>query len=75
MEGPEGTRLRIAVTRPARERIMLGYYVVVAVAAVALLVWSAGQPHSAATNEEEASPTTPAVTPAPGQLTAHFPPA
>jgi uncharacterized membrane-anchored protein len=73
MEGREGTRLWIAVTRPARERIMLGYYVVIAAAAVALLIWSAGQPHSVATSEEEASPTTPAVALTPGQLTAHFP--
>jgi uncharacterized membrane-anchored protein len=73
MEGREGTRLRIAVTRPARERMMLGYYVVVAVAAVALLVWSAARPHSSAISDEEASPTAPAVTLAPGQLTAHFP--
>jgi uncharacterized membrane-anchored protein len=73
MEGREGTRLRIAVTRPARERMMLGYYVVVAAAAVVLLVWSAAGPHSAAISEEEASPTAPAVPLAPGQLTAHFP--
>ena len=73
MEGREGTRLRIAVTRPARERMMLGYYVVVAAAAVVLLVWSAAGPHSAAISEEEASPTAPAMTLAPGQLTAHFP--
>jgi hypothetical protein len=54
---------------------MLGYYLVVAAATTALLVWSAGQPHSAVETEEESGTTPPAAAVAPGQLTAHFPPA
>jgi uncharacterized membrane-anchored protein len=59
----------------ARERIMLGYYAAMAVAAGALLVGAAGHPHATAANQEETS-TAPVTTQlAPGQTTAHFPPA
>ena len=54
---------------------MLGYYAVVAVATGALLVWAAGQPHATAANEEESSTAPVTTTLAPGQATAHFPPA
>jgi hypothetical protein len=66
-----------APTAPARERLMLGYYAVVAVAAGALLVWAAGRPHATAAASEQESGTTSAATAlAPGQsATAHFPPA
>lgn len=72
---PEETRTPTVDTHPARERIMLGYYAAVALATGALLVWSAGRPHAAATEAEEAgtAPATGSVTP--GQVTAHFPPA
>ncbi|WP_055403683.1 MULTISPECIES: hypothetical protein [unclassified Mycobacterium] len=68
-------RTSVAPTNPARERIMLGYYVVVAAAAVALVFFSAALPHSVAAGEEEAGAPAPPVAVAPGQLTAHFPPA
>lgn len=68
-------RSRVATSNPARERVMLGYYVVVAGAAAALLTWSATRPHSVAAGEEETGPTPPPVAAAPGRLTAHFPPA
>ena len=63
-----------ATAGPVREPIMLGYFVVVAVATGALLVWAAGQPHATAANEEEsgAAPASTAAI-APGQVTAHFP--
>lgn len=59
---------------PVRERIMLGYYAVLAVATAALLVWAADQPHStAAASEAESGPTV-TVTLAPGQsATGKFP--
>jgi uncharacterized membrane-anchored protein len=62
-------------TGRARERIMLAYYAAVAVAAGALLVGAAGNPHATAANQEETStaPVTMQLTPA--QTTAHFPPA
>ena len=70
-------RQRTVTTIAARERIMLGYYAVVAVATGTLLVWAAGQPRATATateNESGVSPVT--ATLPPGQsATANFPPA
>ncbi|MFL6083278.1 MAG: hypothetical protein ACJ74F_08715, partial [Mycobacterium sp.] len=62
---------------PPRERIMLGYYAVIAVATGALLVGAAGQPHSTATaSENESGGSSVTVTLAPGEsATANFPPA
>jgi uncharacterized membrane-anchored protein len=62
---------------PVRERIMLGYFAAVAVAAGVVLVWAADQPHAtAAASEEESGTTSASTTLAPGQsATAHFPPA
>jgi hypothetical protein len=74
IEGPAQTRTQMVATSPARERIMVGYYAVIAVATAGLLMWSVGQPHSAAESEEEGSPAPPAST-APGSAAAHFPPA
>ena len=65
----------IVTTTPARERVMLGYYAVIAVATGALLVWAAGQPHATAASEEESGPAPVTTSLAPGQATAHFPPA
>jgi uncharacterized membrane-anchored protein len=62
-------------TSPARERTMLGYYVAVAVATGALLIWAAGRPHAASANEEETSAAPVATTLTPRQATTHFPPA
>jgi hypothetical protein len=66
-----------AVTpHPARERVMHGYYGVIAVATGALLVWAAGQPHSTAAASEAESGSSVTATLAPGQsATAKFPPA
>jgi uncharacterized membrane-anchored protein len=59
---------------PARERIMLGYYAVVAVATAALLVWAHQQPHAAAAGENDTpAPATAHLTPK--QATSPFPPA
>ena len=65
----------IVTTTPARERVMLGYYAVIAVATGALLVWAAGQPHVTAASEDESGPAPVTTSLAPGQVTAHFPPA
>ncbi len=62
-------------TNPVRERIMLGYYAAVAIATAALLVWAANQPHASASAEEDNSPAPVTTSLAPGQATAHFPPA
>jgi uncharacterized membrane-anchored protein len=71
----ERTHTSTVTTRPARERIMLGYYAAVAVATGALLIWAAGQPHATAASEQETS-AAPVATPlTPGEATAHFPPA
>ncbi|MGW2933146.1 COG4705 family protein [Streptomyces sp. NPDC001156] len=59
---------------PARERIMLGYYAVVAVATAALPVWAHQQPHVAAAGENGTpAPATAHLTPK--QATSPFPPA
>jgi len=62
-------------TNQARERLMLGYYAVVAVATGALLVGAAGQPHATAASEEAPSAAPVTTTLAPGQAIANFPPA
>jgi len=74
IEGHTATHVSAVATTPARERIMLGYYGIVAVAIAATLVWSAGRPHSVVETEDEAGQTHTTSTVAPGQLTAHFPP-
>ena len=74
LEDYDRTHTPIVTTTPARERIMLGYYAVVAVATGALLVWAAGQPHATAASEEETSTAPVTTTLTPGQATAHFPP-
>jgi uncharacterized membrane-anchored protein len=63
----------IVTASPPRERIMLGYYVVVAVTTGALLVWTAGQPHATTASDEETSTAPATTTRTPGQTTAHFP--
>ena len=76
IEDYDRTHAPTLTTRPARERIMLGYYAAVALATAVLLIWaSTGQPHATASNEQEAD-AAPVSTPLPpGQVTAHFPPA
>jgi uncharacterized membrane-anchored protein len=75
IERPAQDRPRAVVASSARQRIMLGYYAFVSAAVAALLIWSGGRPHSAELNDDEPGPTPPAATSAPGQLTAHLPPA
>ncbi|MFC5181995.1 COG4705 family protein [Actinomadura harenae] len=59
---------------PARERIMLGYYALVAIAATALLVWAHQRPHAAVASEEDGpAPSSAPLTPK--QATSSFPPA
>jgi hypothetical protein len=73
IEEPELTPTPAVTTRPARERIMLAFYAVVAVATGALLVGAAGQPHATLASEEESGSSVDATL-APGQsATAHFP--
>jgi uncharacterized membrane-anchored protein len=73
IEGHSQTRTARAAD-PARERIMLGYYAVVAVATAALLVWANHQPHAAVAGEGDGP--APASAPlSPEQATASFPPA
>jgi uncharacterized membrane-anchored protein len=61
------------IPRAARERAMLGYFAVVAVATGALLTGANAQPHTAPSTEAESG--TPAVSAplVPGQVAAHFP--
>jgi hypothetical protein len=76
IEEPEPAETPSAPENPVRERVMHGYYGVVAVATGALLVWAAGQPHSTAAASEAESGSSVTATLAPGQsATAKFPPA
>jgi len=77
IEESDQNRPRTATKNAARERIMLGYYAVVAAATGTLLVWAAGQPHQTATaSENESGGSSVTVTLAPGEsATANFPPA
>jgi uncharacterized membrane-anchored protein len=73
IEEPELTPTPAVTTRPARERIMLGFYAVVAVATGALLVTAAAQPHANPASDEETGSSVNATL-APGQSAiAHFP--
>ncbi len=74
IEEHEQTHTTTITTHPTRERIMLGYYVAVAVATGALLIWAAGQPHATAASDEETGTTPVITTLTPGQVSAHFPP-
>ncbi|MFE3193832.1 hypothetical protein ACFXHA_32850 [Nocardia sp. NPDC059240] len=64
-------RRQLADPNPVRERIMLGYYVIVAVLAGSLLVWAAAQPHADRTGDDESPAASASATS--GQVTAHFP--
>jgi uncharacterized membrane-anchored protein len=57
-----------------RERVMLGYYGVLAAVTAGLLVWAAAQPHGSSPAVEAEGPSAPAVAALPaGQVTAAFP--
>ena len=56
-----------------RERIMLGYYAAVAVAAAALLVWASAHPHETLVSDEETGTAPASTTLTPGQASAVFP--
>jgi uncharacterized membrane-anchored protein len=70
IEGPDVTPA--PTSAPTRERVMLGYYAVVAVATAALVIWANGQPHAAPSAEAEGGPAV-VVPMAAGQASAHFP--
>ncbi|WP_405133020.1 hypothetical protein [Nocardia sp. NBC_01388] len=71
IDEPQQSRTGTNTADPARERIMLGYFAVVAVLAGSLLVWAAAQPHADVASEEDPAPVTATLTP--GQATGHFP--
>ncbi|HKP40624.1 MAG TPA: hypothetical protein VJV41_06425 [Mycobacterium sp.] len=74
MEEREADHTPMVISNPTRERIMHGYYVVVAVAAGAVLVVAAGRPHTVADNDEETAASPVIATAAAGQAQSHFPP-
>jgi len=81
LEEYDRTHTPIVTTNPTRERILLGYFAVVAAGTVALLVWAGGQQHAtAASAEEDPSPpnanssqSTAQPAPVAGEAAAHFP--
>jgi len=61
-------------TDRTRERLMLGYFAVVAAATGALLIWASGQPHTMSAASENEGASSVSATLAPGQsATAKFP--
>lgn len=74
IEHTAADRRQSSPTNPQRERVMLGYYGVLAVATTVLLAWAAGQPHTTSAASEAESGSTATVALAPGQsATAKFP--
>ena len=75
IEKPDETTTSNTTKTPVREHVMHGYFVVIALATGALLVWAADQPHStAAASENESGGSSVTATLAPGQsATAKFP--
>ncbi|MFF2820837.1 hypothetical protein ACFVT9_35575 [Kitasatospora cineracea] len=71
----DGGARAIGAANPARERIMLGYYAVLAVATAALLVWAHSQPHTAPAGEEGDASESASAPLTPEQTTSSFPPA
>ncbi|WP_328400649.1 COG4705 family protein [Nocardia sp. NBC_00403] len=69
----ERTHTPTVTTRPDRERVMIGYYVAVAVATGALLVWAAAQPHATVTSEDDATAAPEVTSLSSGEATTHFP--
>ncbi|KMV18351.1 hypothetical protein ACT17_12065 [Mycolicibacterium conceptionense] len=76
-DGPARHHETASTARVVRERLMLGYFALVAGSAAVVLIWAAGQPHTAPANaaEEEGNSATESVTLAPGQAVTNFPPA
>lgn len=75
MEERQQDNISAVPTNPNRERIVHAYFVVVAVAAAALLVWAGGRPHATADNEEETGASPATGTLAAGEAPSRFPPA
>jgi uncharacterized membrane-anchored protein len=73
IEAPEVVPTPKVSSHPARERIMLGFYVLIAVGTGALLARAADQPHATRASDDESASSIDATL-APGQsATAHFP--
>jgi uncharacterized membrane-anchored protein len=77
IEDPEQVHSPVVTNHPARERVLLGYYAMIAIATGAMLVWAAAQPHASQTTatEEEGGATSTTATLSPGHATSTFPPA
>jgi uncharacterized membrane-anchored protein len=77
IDDPEQVHSPVVTNHPARERVLLGYYAVIAIATAAMLVWAAGKPHAPQTtaSEEEGGATSTTATLSQGDATSTFPPA
>ena len=74
IDNPEATAAPVAARHAGRERVMLGYYAVLAAATAGLLTWAGAQPHGSSPALEAEGPSAPAVAALPaGQVTAAFP--
>lgn len=77
IDAPGQDHSPVVTSHPARERVLVGYYAVIAIATGALLVWAAGQPQTSQITapEEEGGSTTATASLTPGRAPAVFPPA
>jgi uncharacterized membrane-anchored protein len=75
IDDPDRITLAANRIRPTREKAMLGYYAVVAVATAVLLSWASAQPHASTAVEVESGAAAALGSLAPGQALATFPPA
>ncbi len=74
IDNPDTTAAPVAARHAGRERVMLGYYAVLAAATAGLLTWAGAQPHGSSPALEAEGPSAPAVAALPaGQVTAAFP--
>lgn len=73
--GTRGATRATRATNSTRERIMLGYYALVAVATATVLIWAHQQPHATTTAKEADTPATATADLSPKQATSPFPPA
>ena len=74
IDNPDTTAAPVAARHAGRERVMVGYYAVLAAATAGLLTWAGAQPHGSSPALEAEGPSAPAVAALPaGQVTAAFP--
>lgn len=76
LESYDSSHVPLVTTTPRRERVLLGYYLIVAMVTAVVLIWAGSQSHDAANGAEEPDAPTAAAPAPPGNASpasAHFP--